>query len=41
MFCYLIDLHFFYEQVGIAYLLALERANDKTISPEDNIELDR
>ncbi|XP_074579638.1 galacturonokinase [Curcuma longa] len=27
--------------VGIAYLLALERVNDKTISPEDNIELDR
>nr|XP_010913777.2 galacturonokinase [Elaeis guineensis] len=27
--------------VGIAYLLALENANDKTISPEDNVELDR
>ncbi|XP_026658166.1 galacturonokinase isoform X2 [Phoenix dactylifera] len=27
--------------VGIAYLLALENANDKTMSPEDNVELDR
>ncbi|KAG1326846.1 hypothetical protein COCNU_01G007800 [Cocos nucifera] len=29
------------QQVGIAYLLALENANDKTMSPEDNVELDR
>ncbi|WOK92690.1 galacturonokinase [Canna indica] len=27
--------------VGVAYLLALERANCKTMLPEDNIELDR
>lgn len=31
----------FYQQVGIAYLLALETANCKIIGPEDNIELDR
>lgn len=28
-------------QVGVAYLLALENANELTVSPEENIEYDR
>lgn len=28
-------------QVGVAYLLALENANELTVSPTENIEYDR
>lgn len=32
---------FNFSQVGVAYLLALEHANDLVISPTENIEYDR